>query len=213
MDKSNKEPQKLGIPSLPTKWSVAVQLIGTFGLAVFLVLYYLFFMGPAENKKYDELNTSINELNTSINEEHNTSIIELTEKVDNLAETVIGNQLMLKENQSNQLEELFTKCVAYKIADSIFEYKDYPDHFLNILEVKKKLENTLIINTELAEGLLYADAIDIAGMFKDKILKSKIAEDFANYLYAEAKGDEWSLPNRDVLSNLFRSDILIVIRR
>jgi len=198
MAKSNKEPQRFGILGLPPNWSIAVQLIGTFGLAVFLVLWYVFVMHPAEIKRYDQLNTSI---------------IKQTEKVDNLAETVIGNQLMLKENQSNQLEELFTKCVAYKIADSIFEYKDYPDHFLNILEVKKKLENTLIINTELAEGLLYADAIGIAGMFKDKILKSKIAEDFANYLYAEAKGDEWSLPNRDVLSNLFRSDILIVIRR
>jgi hypothetical protein len=205
MAKSNKEPQKLGIPGLPPIWSVAVQLIGTFGLAVFLVLYYLFVMGPEENKRYDEFNKSINK--------HNTSITELTEKVKNLAAVVKDDQIILKENQSNQLEELFTKCVAYKIADSIFKYKDYPDHFLNILEVKKKLENTLIINTELAEGLLYADGRDIAVVLKDKILKSKIAQHFADYLYAEAKGDEWSLPNRDVLSNLIRSDILFVIRR
>lgn len=205
MAKSNKEPQKLGIQGLPPIWSVAVQLIGTFGLAVFLVLFYLFSMGPEENKRYDEFNKSINE--------HNTSITELTEKVKNLAAVVKDDQVILEEYQSAQLEALFTKCVAYKIADSIFEYKDYPDHFLVILEVKKNLENTLIIDTELAEGLLYADGRDIAVVLKDKILKSKIAQHFADYLYAEAKGDEWSLPNRDVLSNLIRSDILFVIRR
>ena len=209
MAKSNKEPQKLGIPGLPTKWSVAVQLIGTFGLAVFLVLYYLFAMGPKENKRYDELNTSINELNTSINE-LNTPINELTEKVKNLAEAVKGNKIMLKENQSIQLEELFTKCVTYKIVDSIIEYKkiqmDYP-----FLKLQERLENTLIIDTKLAEGLLYDDGSEIVGMLKHKIFKSKIAQNLATW--AKEADDEWLIANRDLLNELFRNDILVVIRR
>jgi len=195
MAKSNKEPQRLGILGLPPKWSVAVQVVGTFGLAVFLVLYYVLFMHPVEVKRYNNLNTSITEL---------------TEKVENLAEVVKGNQIILKEYQSAQLEELFTKCVAYKIWDSIIEYKKIQG-VIPTLELQKTLENTLIIDTKLAEGLLYDDGSDIAGMLKDKILKSKIAQDFA--AYADIEDYDSLMANRDAFRNLFRSDILIVIRR
>ena len=199
MAKSNKEPQRFGILGLPPNWSVAVQLIGTFGLAVFLVLWYVFRMHPAEVKRYDKFNTSITEL---------------TEKVDNLAEAVKGNQMVLKEYQSGQLEKLFTKCVAYKIADLIILYRVIPSEVFDIMEIQKKLENTLIIDTELAEGLLYADGSDIAGMFKDKILKSKIAEDIAKYIkHARKAGPEWVIANREYLSDIFIGDISRVIRR
>jgi hypothetical protein len=171
-------------------------------------------MGPAENKRYDELNTSINKLNTSINEEHNTSIIELTEKVRNLAAVVKGNQLILKENQSNKLEKLFTECVAYKIAGLVILYRVIPSEVFDIVEIQKKLENTFIIDTELAEGLLYADGRPIAGVLKCKILKSKIAEDIAKYIkYARKADPEWATTNREYLSDIFIGDILGVIRR
>ena len=202
MAKSNKEPQKLGIQSLPPIWSVAVQLIGTFGLAVFLVLFYLFSMGPEENKRYDEFNKSINK--------HNMSISELTEKVKNLAAVVKDDQIILEKYQSAQLEALFTKCVAYKIWDSIIEYKKIQG-VIPTLELQKTLENTLIIDTKLAEGLLYVDGRDIAVVIKDKILKSKIAEDFAAYV--DIEDYDSLMANRDTFRNLFRSDILIVIRR
>ena len=209
MSKSNKEPQKLGIASLPTKWSVAVQLIGTFGLAVFLVLYYLFFMGPEENKRYDELNTSINELNTSINE-LNMPITKLTEKVENLAKVVKDDQIILKENQSILVEDLFARCVAYKIADLIIEYKKNQDVFPTYL-LQQKLENTLIIDTKLAIGLVYENGLKIAEVIKDKILKSKIAEHLATY--ADIEDYEILMALRDELNNQFRSEILVVIRR
>ncbi|GAG29573.1 unnamed protein product [marine sediment metagenome] len=202
MSKSNKEPQKLGIASLPTKWSVAVQLIGTFGLAVFLVLYYLFFMGPEENKRYDELNTSINELNMPITK--------LTEKVENLAKVVKDDQIILKENQSILVEDLFARCVAYKIADLIIEYKKNQDVFPTYL-LQQKLENTLIIDTKLAIGLVYENGLKIAEVIKDKILKSKIAEHLATY--ADIEDYEILMALRDELNNQFRSEILVVIRR
>lgn len=203
MAKSNKEPQKLGISGLPTKWSVAVQLIGTFGLAVFLVLYYLFVMGPEENKRYDKLNTSINE--------HNTSITELTEKVDNIAEVVRGNQIILKENQSNLLEKLFTKCVAYEIADSIIKYRS---GLIDPLDIQKNLENILIIKTELAEGLLYANGSKIVKVLKNIILKNEIAKKIAKYVKnAIAMDSNWSQSSREDLSDAIIGDILAYIVR
>lgn len=196
MAKSNKELQRTGILGLPQKWSVGVRVIGTYGLAVFLVLWYVFRMHPAEVKRYDKLNTSITKL---------------TEKVENLAEVVKDDQIILKESQSTQLEELFTKCVAYKIADSIIEYKKIQDIIPTpLLELKQKLENTLIIDTKLAEGLLYDDGRDIARVIKDKILKSKLAEGFATY--ADIEDYECLRANRDILSALFKDDILVVIR-
>ena len=41
MDDNNEKDSKRGIRGLPRPWSIAVQVVGTFGLAVFLVLYYV----------------------------------------------------------------------------------------------------------------------------------------------------------------------------
>ncbi|GAG46728.1 unnamed protein product, partial [marine sediment metagenome] len=94
--------------------------------------------------------------------------------------------------------------------DSIIDYKKI-QNLTPTLVLQKQLENTLIIDTKLAEGLLYDDESDIAGMLKDKILKSKIAQDLATY--ADIEDYDSLIANRDAFINLFRSDILIVIRR
>ncbi|MEE9263678.1 MAG: hypothetical protein V3V11_04410, partial [Vicinamibacteria bacterium] len=58
----NERQRQIGIRGLPETWSVVVQLTGTFGLAVFLVLYYVLFMQPRAQARYDQLTSSVDSL-------------------------------------------------------------------------------------------------------------------------------------------------------
>ena len=49
------EAREVGIAGLPKGWAIAVQLVGTFALAVFLVLYYVLVMQPREAERYEQL--------------------------------------------------------------------------------------------------------------------------------------------------------------
>lgn len=54
--------EEVGIAGLPKSWAVAVQLVGTFGLAVFLVLYYVLVMQPKDAQRYEQLRQSVTSL-------------------------------------------------------------------------------------------------------------------------------------------------------
>ena len=66
MAETNKHPSGLGISGLPRPWSTVVQLVGTFGLAVFLVLYYVLVIHPQEEKRYEELKNSVQQLSRNL---------------------------------------------------------------------------------------------------------------------------------------------------
>lgn len=55
-----------GLSALPPSVNVAVQLIGTFGLAVFLVVFYVTKMHPQDEARYVELKKSIDEQRSQI---------------------------------------------------------------------------------------------------------------------------------------------------
>ena len=96
-ENQNPERQQFGISGLPKAWGVVVQLVGTFGLAVFLVLYYVLYMHPNETEKFDNLRRSMDEL---------------TNSVDALTGHVEKQLSLLSNQQANSLEELFVSAVA-----------------------------------------------------------------------------------------------------
>ncbi len=57
----SEEPTPQG-PWIRGPWSLAVHLVGTFGLAVFLVLYYVLVMQPRAQASYDRLRGSVDAL-------------------------------------------------------------------------------------------------------------------------------------------------------
>ena len=93
MSENNASDRPQGISSLPRPWSTAVQLVGTFGLAVFLVLYYVLVMHPQERARYDELRKSVE------------SLIDVVEK----------GQSLITKDQAKRLESLYVLAVANEV--------------------------------------------------------------------------------------------------
>lgn len=128
MADNNEQTGSSGISGLPRPWSTAVQIIGTFGLAVFLVLYYVFIMQPQERKRYDELRESVE------------SLIQVVEK----------GQTLLTKDQAKRLESLYVIAVANELAIVIHEEltKETSEEKLENI-----IRNKMLQQTELLEGL------------------------------------------------------------
>ncbi len=78
---------------LSTKWELIVQLVGTFGLAVFLVLYYVVFVQPREARRYEELRRSVD------------SVVLLAQ----------SGQTLITREQAERLKELFILSAAPEV--------------------------------------------------------------------------------------------------
>src|SRR5262249_39706537 len=114
-----------GTDKLPQPWAIAVQLIGTFGLAVFLVVYYVLVMQPKEAARYDELKASI----------------------DNLASLVENQQALIGRDQESGLEQLFILGVVHDIADYIGRERQSKEE-----DLKREIDNILYNRTRLVTG-------------------------------------------------------------
>jgi hypothetical protein len=171
-DQSNSSRRDVGIPGLPKRWAVAVQLVGTFGLAVFLVLYYVLVMHPSETERYEQLRSS----------------------VESLIKIIEGEQTLLKREQAANLERLFVLAVAPEIADRIIQglrEEVAPD------ELKRKLEDIMIVKTSLLQGLTRKDGGNISEMLTHKIRVSRVAD----RVVKEAQ-DKWSgLEKTQIVAN------------
>ena len=128
MVENNEQGGASGIGGLPRPWSMAVQLIGTFGLAVFLVLYYVFVMQPQERKRYDELRESVE------------SLIQIVEK----------GQTLLTKDQAKRLESLYVIAVANELSLVIHEELKKETSGENLENI---IRNRMLQRTELLEGL------------------------------------------------------------
>ena len=150
-DTSDRDQQNLGIGGLPRRWGVAVQLVGTFGLAVFLVLYYVLVMHPMENARYEKLRTSVE------------TLIGVVEK---------GQSLLTRE-QASKLENLFIMATAPAIADRVMQ--DLQGGVIT-QELAKELENIMMVQTGLLAGLTRKDGGSLSEMLTYKIRNSGVAE-------------------------------------
>ncbi len=121
-----------GIPGLPKGWAIAVQLFGTFGLAVFLVLWYIIVLQPREAARFDQLRSS----------------------VDELMEVVDYQYTLVNRGQEERLSDLHPLAVANELADivlDVIEAGTSPD------ELAGNVERTMMIRTELLPELKRKD--------------------------------------------------------
>jgi len=175
--------QDVGIAGLPKRWAVVVQLVGTFGLAVFLVLYYVLVMQPKEAKRYEQLSQS----------------------VTSLGEIVAGQQSLLTREQASQLEDLFVIAMAHEVTDLIVgELRGNS----NAVALAKKIEDKLIFQTRLLEGLRRKDGGTISEMLTHKIRNSGISQEIA--LRAV---EEWRNAEPNMIANECRDALDIAIKR
>jgi hypothetical protein len=150
----------IGIAGLPKNWSVAVQLVGTFGLAVFLVLYYVLVMQPRDVQRYEELRDSVQSL----------------EKI------MTSRQSLVTRESVRQLEELYIAAVSYEIGSLI---KDGLENGMDAASLSKNIEEKLIFETRLLEGLRRKNEGVVSEMLTHKILDSNISEKIAGKAVAE----------------------------
>ena len=162
-NKEHSESKRTGIAGLPKSWSVAVQLVGTFGLAVFLVLYYVLVMQPKDAKRYEDLRQS----------------------VVSLGEIIAGQQNLLTREQASQLEDLFVMAMAHDVADLIVE-----ELKANTAAeaLGKKIEDKLIFQTRLLAGLRRKDEGALSEMLTHKLRNSEISREIARRAVTEWKG-------------------------
>ncbi|MHC4646113.1 MAG: hypothetical protein ACYTBJ_11465 [Planctomycetota bacterium] len=137
MNEPGKHSGAQGIAGLPRPWSTAVQLVGTFGLAVFLVLYYVLVMQPRERARYDEL----------------------TKSVEWLIAVVEKGHTLLPASQIRKLERLYILAVSDELAVSIQQERAKgasPD------ELAEKLKQIMLNRTELLQGFVRKDNRNIS---------------------------------------------------
>lgn len=173
----------VGIAGLPKSWAVAVQLVGTFGLAVFLVLYYVLVMQPREAERYEQLRQS----------------------VTSLGELVAGQQSLLTREQASRLEDLFVMATAHEVADLIVvERRGNP----TVEMLARKIEDKLILQTRLLEGLRRKDEGTLSEMLTHKIRNSGIGKEIAQRAMAE-----WKNAEPGMIANECRSALNAAIKR
>ncbi len=155
----------VGINALPRSWAIAVQLVGTFGLAVFLVLYYVLVLQPKEAARYEELRSS----------------------VDRLSKIVEAKESLLPKTLANNLEDLFILAVSPKVADLVIQglADETP-----VPELESKLEDAVIVQTDLLSGFTREDGGSISEMLTHKVRNSNIAEELAARAVEDWKGLE-----------------------
>ena len=188
-DKSTKP--RVGIRELPETWSVAVQLTGTFGLAVFLVLYYVVFMQPRAEARYDRL----------------------TGSVDSLIEVVERGQTVVTREQGDRLEEMYILAVAPELADRIARL--LPEDAVSAAaatslreELRANLEDVLIVRTRLLRGLSLRDGGDVSQMLADKIRERDIAEQLSRRAVLE-----WPFRSQEDVVDMCKESLYFACRK
>lgn len=167
--KDNMDPEQgASIPLLPRALAVAVQLVGTFGLAVFLVLYYVLVMQPQANVRYEALRNSI----------------------EALIQRVEEGQTLLTREQVERLEELYILAMAPELADRIallLPNGPVPAATVNRLqpELEANLENLLIARTRFFRGLAERDGGLVSAELRDKIRTGGLPEALARRIILE----------------------------
>lgn len=89
---------------LPPSWDTAVQLIGTYGLAVFLVLFYVLKMGPENNNRHEVLSATIGDLQN---------------QVEVLALSISDDTIVLPEDKLAPLYNHYFEHVAIELSTDI----------------------------------------------------------------------------------------------
>jgi len=194
----DKKTDAKGISGLPKPWDTAVQLIGTFGLAVFLVLYYLFVMQPAETKRYDDLNEKYNNLSKSLNS--------LTDSINHFAQTISKEEILVNKGQTIQIKRLYIAAVKNRLDKIIYEKlkKNIPQE-----DLRKEIINEMMKLSDHIDEAFYQTEIvtkqpPIFTQIRNDIRKRISDNEGCTRIIAEdAINDNWgNLTIQDVESKL-----------
>lgn len=166
---------------LPPRWELIVQLVSTFGLAVFLVLYYVLVMQPREQARYEELSRSVD------------AVLEMVER----------GQTLVSREQSERLKELFILATAPEIAKQIEKALPGGDPPLPVpvaeagrlgTKLRDDIEDVLISRTRWLQGLLRKDEGDLSLALVARIQESEVSDRLASRVVTE-----WPYPTRQEL--------------
>ena len=141
----------VGIRALPETWRVAVQLVGTFGLAVFLVLYYVLVIHPQQEARYEQL----------------------AKRVGSLIEVIEDGQSLVTRDQGDRLEALYVRSIVFEIALQIKEADEESGADLEELELR--LAESMQNGTSYLRGLTRKDGGTISEMLTHKINNGRLA--------------------------------------
>lgn len=156
---ANAKQPAAGLARLPKTWATAVQLISTFGLAVFLVLYYLFVIRVEERKRYEDLRASIDAL-VRINEQGET---------------------LLTADLERRLQGIYVEVVSRELGDLfVDELKKSPSP----ADLTQLVRQTMVNRTSLLQGLSRKDGMSLSELVSNKINNFDFAKKFAEYALA-----------------------------
>ena len=184
MTEKDKHPSGFGISGLPRPWSTVVQLVGTFGLAVFLVLYYVLVIHPQEEKRYEELRQS----------------------VEGLIQVVEKGQTLLTTDQAKHLESLYIIAVASELSLEIYEELQQGTSLDNL---ENLIRTTMLQRTELLEGLVKKGGRSISEPIVHRIADPEgVSQKAAEVALQEWKDDSLQQLSRN-LQEFFESGFTI----
>ena len=124
------------------------------------MLYYVLVMQPREAERYDQLRQS----------------------VASLGEIIESQQSLLTRGQASRLEDLYVLAMGSEVAGLIVsELRDNTSEE----ELAKKIEDQLVFQTRLLEGLRRKGQSAISEAMAHKIRNSRISQDVARKAIAE----------------------------
>lgn len=151
---------------LPTKWELIVQLVGTFGLAVFLVLYYVVFVQPREARRYEDLRRSVD------------SVVQLAQ----------SGQTLVTREQAERLKELFILSAAPELTRYLQARLSHEagkdtvsaaDARALTVSLSENLHEILVVRSRLLRGLSRDRDDDLAELLDARLSESGVASRIA----------------------------------
>jgi len=166
-----------GIPGLPERWRVPVQLISTFGLAVFLVLYYLFVIRPEDNARFETMRQSI----------------------DELKQVVRADKAVVTDEQAERLERLYIAAVAPDVANIL-------QRDLSQDAKGDEVERVLLVWTDELRGFLRESGRSVAEQLQNRLRPANPDDpDVASILVRAAADNNLDPSDRESIENALDS--------
>jgi hypothetical protein len=145
-----KENSGFGITSLEEPWRTIVYLVGTFGLSVFLVVWYLVKIQPDEKAQYEKISTVVSNLSVNLDN--------LAVSVELLSLKIKEGQSLLTKNQGNNLKRLYIATVSnelnHEICKKLNEFNDQIDREKAIIDLADIIKKTMLDYAELIGDLV-----------------------------------------------------------
>ena len=155
---NSQQPNDQGIRSLPEPWKTIVHLIGTFGLSVFLVIWYLVKIQPEQATQYENIRVNVSNLSVLVGE---------------LNQLVKTKQTILTKTQSDNLKKLYIATVSnklnYVICNILKKYNSSTDREKIIRDLVDEMQKTMNLYASFVDNLIEVDRNTIKAQIAQQI--------------------------------------------